>query len=114
MSEQEAQQAELGDVSDESDRAAMGRFITASIATYRPDSAESAEMVHQLCLHTEAWLLWLQIFRRVCRGDSDIKRLTLLSKAILRTAALARNGIEIVKGALGLKNTSPIFYKYQE
>ena len=88
----EAQQAELRDVSDDSGRAAMSLFITASIATYRPDSAESAEMVDQLCLHTEAWLLWLQIFRTVCRGDSDIERLTTLSKAILKSAALAGNG----------------------
>jgi len=73
-------------------RAAMSRLITASIAAYQPDSAESAGMVDQLCLHIEAWLLWLQIFRTVCRSDSDVERLTALSKAILRAAALAGAG----------------------
>jgi len=82
MSQHYPTQAEL---EAQPDRVAAQRLI----ASYRPHSADASSISETLCLHTDVWITWHELFAAASSRHADMKVLADLSEAILRTAATA-------------------------
>jgi len=82
MSEYIPTQAELD---AQPDRVAARRLI----AAYRPHDADASNVAETLCLHTEVWLTWHELFAAASSRYANVEVLAALSEAILRNAATA-------------------------